>query len=145
MTDEYDPEVNVLPMIAAIRCFGESITEPKGKAVPGDFRITFGRLLVCCADGMHMDSLNGTLKRAAGKSNDSPYKGANKLITFKGKMLMFPAHKDVIIRLLKDKVPSEEDCAKARTALSDGKQYGVKDAAKALKEAGLSTANILGK
>jgi len=60
-------------------------------------------------------------------------------------MLMFPAHKDVIIRLLKDKVPSEEDCAKARTALSDGKQYGVKDAAKALKEAGLSTANILGK
>ena len=63
MTDEYDPEVNVLPMIAAIRCFGESITEPKGKAVPGDYRITFGRLLVCCADGMHMDSLNGTLKR----------------------------------------------------------------------------------
>jgi hypothetical protein len=63
MTDEYDPEVNVLPMIAAIRCFGQLVTEPKGKASPGDYRITFGRLLVACADGMHMDSLNGTLKR----------------------------------------------------------------------------------
>lgn len=63
MTDEYDPEVNVMPMIASIRCFGQAVTEPVGKAQPGDYRITFGRLLVACADGMHMDSLNGTLKR----------------------------------------------------------------------------------
>ena len=65
MTDEYDPEVNVMPMIAAIRCFGQHVTEPVGKAKPGDYRITFGRLMVCCADGMHMDSLNGTLKRVS--------------------------------------------------------------------------------
>jgi hypothetical protein len=64
MTDEYDPEVNVMPMIAAIRCFGEAVTEATGSAEPGDYRITFGRLLIACADGMHMDSLNGTLKRA---------------------------------------------------------------------------------
>ncbi len=63
MTEEYDPEVNVLPMLAAVRCFGQPITEAQGKAEPGDYCITFGRLLVCCADGMHMDSLNGTLKR----------------------------------------------------------------------------------
>lgn len=58
---------------------------------------------------------------------------------------MFPAHKDVVIRLMKDKVPTEEQCAECRTALSDGKQYGVKDAAKALKAAGLPLGNVLGK
>jgi hypothetical protein len=42
-------------------------------------------------------------------------------------------------------VPSEKDCAECRTALSDGKQYGVKDAAKALKAAGLPVENTLGK
>jgi hypothetical protein len=42
-------------------------------------------------------------------------------------------------------VPTEQQCAEARTALSDGKQYGVKDAAKALKAAGLPLGNVLGK
>ena len=36
-----------------------------------------------CADGMHMDSLNGTLKRAGGKSRDSPYKKEKRFINFK--------------------------------------------------------------
>ncbi len=46
--------------------------------------------------------------------------------------------------LISWQVPSEKDCAECRTALSDGKQYGVKDAAKALKAAGLPVGNTLG-
>lgn len=90
-----------------------------------------------------MDSINGTLKRAGGKSRDSPYR-KDPLIKFKGTMLMFPGDKDRIIRLLKKHIPSDEDCKKARTAESDGgKSYGVEDARAALKAAGYTTGPTL--
>lgn len=52
---------------------------------------------------------------------------------------MYPSDKDRVIRLLKEHVPSDEECKKARTALHDGKCYGVEDARAALKAAGLTT------
>ena len=92
----------------------------------------------------HMDSINGTLKRAGGKSRDSPYRKDPKL-KFKGSMLMYPADKDRIIRLIGKHAPTEEQCKKARTAEHCGVSYGIEDAAKALKEKGLPLEPCLGK
>ena len=85
-----------------------------------------------------MDSINGTLKRAGGKSRDSPYR-KDPMLKFKGSMLMYPGDKNRLIRLLAKHVPSDEDVKKARTAESDGgKSYGIEDARAALKGAGMT-------
>ena len=144
MTDEYDPEVNVIPVLAVIKTFGKRMPEDGKFHKAGDYKIAFGRLLTACADGMHMDSINGTLKRAGGKSRDSPYRKDPKL-KFKGTMLMYPGDKDRIIRLIGRHAPSDEECKKCRTAEHCGVSYGIEDAAKALKEKGLSLEPCLGK
>ncbi len=144
MTSEYDPEVNVIPVLAVIKTFGKKMEKDGKFHEAGDYKIAFGRLLTACADGMHMDSINGTLKRAGGKSRDSPYRKDPKL-KFKGSMLMYPADKDRIIRLVGKHAPSDEQCEKARTAEHHGVSYGIKDAAKALKAKGLPLEPCLGK
>ena len=85
------------------------------------------------------DSLNGTLKRAGGKSRDSPYR-KKKIIKFPGKMLLSPADNDVIIVLRRKKAPSDEDCAAAVTPGG----HGLDDAAAALEEKGMPTGPFLG-
>jgi hypothetical protein len=54
MTSEYDPEVNVIPVLAVIKTFGKKM-EADGKFhQAGDYKIAFGRLLTACADGMYV-------------------------------------------------------------------------------------------
>lgn len=130
----YDPDVNVMPMMAVIKKFGVKCEEDhpegtmpkygfKSKHKKGDYEIGFGRLMAACADGMHMDSLNGTLKRAAGKSRDSPYKKENQKIKFVGKMLMLPLNYDAVIRMNAKWVPTDEEVSNSKTACGKGIEH----------------------
>ena len=42
MTDEYDPEVNVIPVLAVIKTFGKCMPEDGKFHKAGDYKIAFG-------------------------------------------------------------------------------------------------------
>ena len=48
MTAEYDPEVNVIPVLAVIKTFGKCMKEDGKFHKAGDYKIAFGRLLTAC-------------------------------------------------------------------------------------------------
>ena len=50
MTAEYDPEVNVIPVLAVIKTFGKCMKEDGKFHKAGDYKIAFGRLLTACGN-----------------------------------------------------------------------------------------------